>query len=448
MYRHLAPFLLLLPLSCDGSRGTTASGGGAFIDKPGEQGGEGEGELDGDAGEEGEGEPGRGEAPAVGEGEGEGAGPDEGGDDQGDQGEEGEEGGEGGEGGPGAQCARNSDCDSPLICTPQGVCDVECAEDRDCDGAGEGCKDGVCQAAGADCEGNGDCLPDELCDDGRCRGVPDCIFPDDCEDGLTCVQGQCIEQGGEGGEEAGEEGGEEGGEIDEPAPCPGGPGRPAVPGDYGEACARAADCSCDLCFDEAPAGGGGVCTGYCVQDSDCPGLHTCETVGAVRACVPNDVGDECRDPSECNFGVCLNDPAAGDAVCTKECDSRLECGQGYGCGMVRDQEAGDSWSCVPVGGRCGAAAGCSGSRCLPDAAGVNQGYCTNDCRTSADCDIGNVCCGIPGADGCPVGVCVRGACPAECQGDENCPQGWGCFEVAHPDGGNRNTCVALACVDG
>ncbi len=302
------------------------------------------------------------------------------------------------------------------------------------DGAGEGEAGGDGEGDG---EGEGDPGDDGGDGEGDGEGGDDCARNSDCEDGLTCVQGQCVE-GGEG----------EGGEGDDPPPCPGAPGRAGVPADYGDGCQRASQCSCDLCFDEAPAGGDGVCTAYCVQDADCPGLDTCETIGNVSACVPNDVGDECRDPAQCNFGICLNDPAAGEAVCTKECDNRLECGQSFGCGIVRNQQGGDSYACVPVGGRCGAAAGCAGSRCLPDAAGGDQGYCTNDCRTSADCDIANVCCGIPGPDGCPVGVCVRGACPAECQNNQQCPPGWGCLDVDHPDGGTRNMCVNLACVGG
>jgi len=165
-------------------------------------------------------------------------------------------------------------------------------------------------------------------------------------------------------------------------------------------------------------------------------------------CVPNDVGEACRDPSECNFGICLNDPAGGGAVCTLECADALRCGQGMGCGRVLNQQGGESFMCVPVGGRCAAAAGCSGGRCMPDRIGAQQGYCTHDCRTSADCDLGAVCCGVPAPDGCPVGVCVRAECPAQCQGDGDCPPGSGCFEVDHPDGGVRNVCVALACVDG
>lgn len=391
MSSHLAPLILLCLCTCDSGRSTSSLGGNVLLPEPGEGEGEGEGKGEGDPfvpplaqGEgEGEGEP---APPGLGQGEGEG------------EGEAPQE----------QPCARNSDCEEPLICTPQGICDVECVQERDCD------RD------------------------------------------LMCVEDRCVEVGEEGEGEVGAEGevgeggevGEEGEGVEEPPPCPGGPGVPGVPADYGDVCARASACSCDLCFDEAPAGGDGVCSAHCQADGDCPGLDTCETIGNVRACVPNDVGDACRDPSQCNFGICLNDPADGGAVCTKNCDSRLECGQGFGCGMVVDQQGGDSWSCVPVGGRCGAAAGCSGSRCLPDAAGGAQGYCTNDCRTSADCDIGNVCCGIPGADGCPVGVCVRGACPAQCRGDADCPPGWGCFDVDHPDGGSRNICVNMACVGG
>ena len=485
MTRQMSFALAFLPLllwSCDDGRGKSAPGGGSLRAEGGDDSSESMGEgveaADlppatevGDE-SEGQGETAAGGGEGEGEGEGEGAAaagegvqgegsaaegePADGGPGEGPGDEEAEEGGgaegQGGEGGAlGDECARNSDCDSPLICTPQGTCDVECVEDRDCDGAGEGCKDGVCQAPGADCDGNGDCLPDELCHEGRCRAVPDCVFPDDCDDGLTCVQGHCIDQGDEGGgQEGGDEGqpgeggGDEGGgQVGE---CPGAPGRPAVPPDYGQDCQRAADCACNLCFDVAPVGGSGVCTGYCLTDVDCPALDVCRELDGVRACVANDVGEGCRDPAECNFAICLNDPAGGGAVCTLECESRLDCGQGMGCGIVRNQQGGDMYACVPVGGRCGAAAGCSGSRCLPDRAGGDQGYCTHDCRTSADCDLGNVCCGIPGADGCPVGVCVRGGCPAACGGDQDCPQGWGCFNVDAPDGGESPICVNLACV--
>ncbi len=33
---------------------------------------------------------------------------------------------------PGDSCAFNSDCQEPLVCGPQGICQVECRTDRDC----------------------------------------------------------------------------------------------------------------------------------------------------------------------------------------------------------------------------------------------------------------------------------------------------------------------------
>jgi len=294
------------------------------------------------------------------------------------------------------RCRIHSDCPERQVCIA-GACGPECREHRDCE-PGASCRDSLCQVPGAPCAGPADCLDGEICDRGTCREEPDCIFAEDCARGMDCVNGACAAVGeGEGeGEGPGEGEGEGEGEC----------------GGYGGVCANKDDCCNELCLDiPPPQDGHGVCTDHCFNDDDCLGLDVCFSVGPHSVCVPNDVGSDCRDPVECSFGLCINDPNTRRAICSVACANRGRCGQMMGCGRVNDQAGQALWACVPVGGRCTRAAECTTARCLPDFAGAATGYCTNDCRNDSDCALGSNCCGIPDPEGIAVNVCVRGACP-------------------------------------
>ena len=299
-------------------------------------------------------------------------------------------------------CRINSDCADREVCLA-GVCGPECRADRDCEG-GLACHDGLCQGPGAPCARREDCLPDEVCSLGLCREEPECVFAEDCPWGMDCSNGACAPLGPAEGEGEGPAEGEGEGPAE-------GEGEGEC-GGYGLACARKDDCCNELCLDVPPAQDGrGVCTERCLDDGDCPGLDICYPVGAHDVCVPNDVGESCRDPVECGFGLCVNDPATRSAICSVACASRGRCGQTRACGRVNDQAGQALWACVPVGARCTRSLDCTTARCLPDFAGAQTGYCTNDCRNDTDCTLGSVCCVIPDAGGVAANVCVRGACP-------------------------------------
>ena len=332
------------------------------------------------------------------------------------------------------RCRIPSDCAPDQTCI-EGLCGPECREDRDCPGPEEVCRIHRCQAPGARCAAQDDCLPGEVCSLGTCRPEPDCVFREDCPGGQDCVNGRCQPPGeGEGEGEGGGEGEGEGG-------CP-----PRA-GAYREDCRCRAQCASEMCLDTPPQGGDGVCTQACGGDADCPGLDACSPVGGALVCAPNDAGEECGDPTDCTFGLCVNDPAAQRAVCSLPCEDTSRCPQAMGCGIVMAQGGQRLWACVPVGGRCGAGAGCTTGRCLPDRVGAGAGYCTNDCLDDRYCTLGSTCCPVPDPNdrSCPVGVCVRGGCPAPCARDLDCGPGFYCAEVENPNGGWMWTCVGNQC---
>jgi hypothetical protein len=232
-------------------------------------------------------------------------------------------------------------------------------------------------------------LRGEVCDRGLCRDEPECLFADECGQGLDCVNNACVQGGGGGGEGEGE-------------------GEGPRAGLYGDECRGGAQCESDLCLNTA---GGGRCTQRCANDAQCPGLDVCTAVGNRAVCAPNDAGGACRDPIECNFGLCINDPGAGSAVCSLPCDDQARCPQNMGCGLILTAQGDVLWACVPTGGNCNRAFDCATSRCVPDGIGENQGYCSHDCRNDRDCTLGNRCCPVQDGQRC-VNICVRGAvCP-------------------------------------
>jgi len=289
------------------------------------------------------------------------------------------------------ECVLNSDCPVRQVCR-SGACGPECREDRDCEEPGELCHSDLCQGPGAHCLGGAGCLVGELCFRGRCKGAPVCIFEADCEPGEDCVNGDCVEQVAEG---EGED------------PCP------ARAGVYGDDCDCAAQCGNGLCLGTANPGGG-VCTRACQNDGQCPGIDVCAPLGGASFCAPNDSGEQCDGPEECNLGLCINNPAQQESVCGVPCPDHTKCPQAMGCGAVLTAQGNVVWACVPVGGDCDRAADCPTNRCLPELPDDQNGYCTNDCRPEnpgGDCVLGAACCGVLGPNGMPVAICVRGGCP-------------------------------------
>ncbi len=286
-------------------------------------------------------------------------------------------------------CRIHSDCPEGQVCIAD-RCGPECREDRDCEEPGEVCHHNLCQGPGAPCAAPEDCLPGEICDRGTCRGEPECIFAEDCGADRDCVNGECRARDPAEGEGEGE----------------------CAP--YGGVCSGMADCCTELCLDvPPPLDDVGVCTDHCFADAECPGLDVCYPVGDHRVCVANDVGDACRAPVECNFGLCINEAGGMQAFCSVACTNRDRCGQTRGCGRVFTGDGQPLWACVPVGAVCTRASQCTTNRCLPDHVGAATGYCTNDCRGDGDCAFASACCPIPDPEGVLVNVCVRGGCPQQ-----------------------------------
>lgn len=150
-------------------------------------------------------------------------------------------------------------------------------------------------------------------------------------------------------------------------------------GRYLDRCTTSANCAggvpCAL-----DRGGTRFCTRACTTDTQCAHEHTC--VGGF--CVPDDVGAACTTgtPDVCVHGLCLG--TAGGGYCTRFCSNASECPSGYAC----SRSGGSSQKiCVNVETNCTA----GGSEC-PPATSTGAGYCTTfgcttECDTAADCPM-------------------------------------------------------------
>jgi V8-like Glu-specific endopeptidase len=162
-------------------------------------------------------------------------------------------------------------------------------------------------------------------------------------------------------------------------------------------------CRSGRCLDD---GGIKYCADSCERDSECGQNHHCR----AGACVRGDrgsYGDACVEHDDCvkDF-VCLATDAG--RFCTITCED--ECGEGFTCTQVNNGKV-----CLPdesvVGGPCSADDECLSGLCIED-----EGVCTRNCRTSADCGPGLDC--VRSDAGSP-GVCVgAGVEPSDGDGDE------------------------------
>ncbi|MEE2787109.1 MAG: hypothetical protein VX589_07190 [Myxococcota bacterium] len=101
-------------------------------------------------------------------------------------------------------CTNTPDCIDDGDCSPEEICDegtcivdseTGCTGDVECDD-GLICIDGDCVDAPATaCETDGDCTDDLICVAGDCVEAPvsGCEVDDDCADALICVAGDCVE---------------------------------------------------------------------------------------------------------------------------------------------------------------------------------------------------------------------------------------------------------------
>lgn len=252
-------------------------------------------------------------------------------------------------------------------------------------------------------------------------------------------------------------------------------------GQYGDPCLRAADCASGFCV-ENKLRGHRVCTSLCDLESanpaaHCPGLDVCVPAQAgplenpdcppplgapqpgevVGVCFANETGLPCDyeqpRPGECIGGACMQPVAPAhspmpwidvQAVCAASCVDDRVCPAGTRCQTVPgaagklcaptlDWMAGCNGSIDRCGGACPSLspeAEVGAARCLT-IDGMPGGYCSCNCRTSADCHPGYACSPL-GAEK----VCIPFAglaCPQEeaapqrCMNQGQCGVGELCF---------------------
>ena len=276
----------------------------------------------------------------------------------------------------GEGCVVASDCTDPFVCAFQ-RCHSQCATSRDCpDGtkcvASQFPKIGICLLqTESTCERNSDCASPLVCGrSGRCE--KQCGSERDCLAGQSCIAGSCVDA------------------IDA---VDGGP-----PGEVGQTCLRASDCSeplaCKL----------GVCTVECVNVSDCAPDQACvnsrcrsTTAASVDGGpdAPAGFGAPCAVTSDCS-GALVCKP---NGTCGYECRADSDCGEGHYCGALNRCLVGTA----PFDG------GPTDSIAPPGDGG-------KACALDFDCDDGVFC---NGTERCLVGRCYAPASVA-CDPHSSC----------------------------
>ena len=179
--------------------------------------------------------------------------------------------------------------------------------------------------------------------------------------------------------------------------------------------------------------GEGTCADITVDCGDgeaCPDGYECRVVSALRDgeivsvgefCVCASDGDACRAScgvdDDCPAGTACDQPRGpGEGTCNDDiafCLGNYDCLPGQRCEW--NQRIGEdictSTGDKPLGADCDDDIACASGIC-------DDGICTDDCHSDADCDSGEFCTGTGawyGTDGCSAGDC-----PITCPDDTVC----------------------------
>lgn len=238
------------------------------------------------------------------------------------------------------------------------------------------------------CDGDGDCLDDEVCDDSECKVVGAiCLFSEDCEDNQFCnADGRCA-----------------------------------------SGCRD--DSNCDQTCEKDRD-----CINRCPIDPTC----TCEEIdGAVCEEGNYEWMDYCnKDPAcvaQCPITEdCVEDFSRSciENKCVKKCTSTAGCGKGYSCSWIDEKRKELGKECRVANddepGEIDDRFGCDCGECCTQAGQCAPCLCIDDseCEDCSYCKEG-VC--VPGCDDenpCPSGECCQtdGKCHLICSHDRDCPQ--------------------------
>ncbi len=308
-----------------------------------------------------------------------------------------------------AGCSSNSECAAGKVCAYEDVmgctgerrCVSGCLEDGDC-GADETCQlafcgpccPGDCVPKVAECHGDAECGPGEICEGCGPTGPRSCMTG--CRDNSDCGQGQICEQ-----------------VVCGTCPCP------------AQCVARPAGCTSDaecgpgkVCEAGPGCSEPNLCVAGCHDDAQCPGGGVCDW---PMDCLT------CPCPGHCSYPSCVNQPG---------CSSGLECAWGYdactdGCCQscpVPVPPPCSPTECTHPGGRdvdgcdlgplCGACCSCAGGSPV-----CGENYATYGSECEATC-VGvqvlhqgpclpyeGLGCGWSGAASCAQGQYCRNPCP-------------------------------------
>lgn len=201
------------------------------------------------------------------------------------------------------------------------------------------------------------------------------------------------------------------------------PGTTETPEGVGTACADADMCPGTLvCRTDLP---GGLCTLACDDSNDCGADALCRQYGDGAICV-----SRCSTEAPCRDGWICDEVDASDGNTYRVCapgGGTLDVG-------ISDVSApdagtdGDPPLAANYGDPCADSTMCAAAndlpeRCLSDAQGFPDGYCSAGCTEGIDdCGLGAVC--LPTFEG--------GLCMAPCGEDDTCRGGYECCEL---DGG-------------
>ncbi len=204
------------------------------------------------------------------------------------------------------------------------------------------------------------------------------------------------------------------------------PGTTVTPEGVGQACVDDAACPGDLtCFADLP---GGLCSLACTDSNDCGADALCRSFGDSAICVTRcSAADPCRD------GWICEEVAANDGNTYRVCapgggGGTLDVGVSDVGGGGVDTGADVGPTEPNYGDPCTQTAECAAAnalpeRCLSEAQGFPDGYCSAGCTDGIDdCGADAVC--LPTFEG--------GLCMAGCDTDAACRDGYECCQL---DGG-------------
>jgi hypothetical protein len=176
----------------------------------------------------------------------------------------------------------------------------------------------------------------------------------------------------------------------------------------------------------------GYCAGMCNDDNDCPGSAYCTIINFGINAEPGSAPAQiCQEGSGSGRPCQINADCAPDGDTPQEACDYVIRGELDGGRVVSDTSVGGRCASIPLGAveygaDCGNLAGeCTNSALCLSTGG--NGFCSEPCRNTSDCDEGSLCYGLGLTDTLEGGACIEarllgmtGASLATCRRDADC----------------------------